>query len=106
MKRRIMRTIEWIVVCAGALFLGTALQNAFAQESDNPAYLNPQLSPEQRYAVTKEDAEGVARDVFSRPMALTVIGPFEGDAFDEDAAEGIFPNGSSLEAAAHAEGRP
>ena len=48
MKRRIMRTIEWIVVCAGALFLGTALQNAFAQESDNPAYLNPQLSPEQR----------------------------------------------------------
>ena len=57
-------------------------------------------------AVTKEDAEGVARDVFSRPMALTVIGPFEGDAFDEDAAEGILPNGSSLEAAAHAEGRP
>jgi beta-glucosidase len=48
MKRRIMRTIEWVVVCAGALFLGTALQNAFAQESDNPAYLNPQLSPEQR----------------------------------------------------------
>src|SRR5579871_5191613 len=48
MKRRIMRIIEWIVVCAGALFLGTALQNAFAQESDNPAYLNPQLSPEQR----------------------------------------------------------
>jgi beta-glucosidase len=48
MKRRIMRTLEWIVVWAGALFLGTALQNAFAQESDNPAYLNPQLSPEQR----------------------------------------------------------
>ena len=48
MKRRIMRTIEWTVVCAGALFLGIALQNAFAQESDNPAYLNPQLSPEQR----------------------------------------------------------
>ena len=48
MKRRIMRTIEWIVVCAGALFLGTAPQHAFAQESDNPAYLNPQLSPEQR----------------------------------------------------------
>ncbi len=48
MKRHIMRTIEWIVVCAGALFLGTALQNAFAQESDNPAYLNPQFSPERR----------------------------------------------------------
>ncbi len=48
MKRRIMRTIEWIVVCAGALFLGMTPQRAFAQESDNPAYLNPQLSPEQR----------------------------------------------------------
>ena len=48
MKRRIMRTIEWIVVCAGALFLGTAPQHAFAQESDNPAYLSPQLSPEPR----------------------------------------------------------
>ncbi|MBZ5689679.1 MAG: glycoside hydrolase family 3 C-terminal domain-containing protein [Acidobacteriia bacterium] len=43
-----MRTTGWVVVCAGALFLGTALQNAFAQESGNPAYLNPQLSPEQR----------------------------------------------------------
>lgn len=48
MKRSIMRTTGWVVVCAGALFLGTALQNAFAQESGNPAYLNPQLSPEQR----------------------------------------------------------
>ena len=47
MKRRIMRGIEWIV-CVGALFLSAALQIAVAQESDNPAYLNPQLSPEQR----------------------------------------------------------
>lgn len=48
MKRRIMRTIEWIVVCLGALLLGAAAQNAVAQEAENPAYLNPQLSPEQR----------------------------------------------------------
>ncbi len=48
MKRRIMRTIEWVVICAGALFLGVSLQNAVAQEAENPAYLNPQLSPEQR----------------------------------------------------------
>jgi predicted Zn-dependent peptidase len=57
-------------------------------------------------AVTKEDAEGVARDVFSRAMALTVIGPFDEGAFDEDAAGGILPGEASLEAAAHAEARP
>jgi predicted Zn-dependent peptidase len=57
-------------------------------------------------AVTKEDAEAVARDVFSRPMALTVIGPFEEGAFDEDAAEAILPGEADLGAAAHAEGRP
>src|SRR5437867_2939413 len=34
-------------------------------------------------AVTKEDAEAVGRDVFSRPMALTVIGPFEEGAFED-----------------------
>ena len=56
-------------------------------------------------AVTKEDAEGVARDVFSRPMALTVIGPFEEGAFDEDAAEGVLPGAASLGVAAHAETR-
>jgi predicted Zn-dependent peptidase len=33
-------------------------------------------------AVTIEDATSVARDVFARPMALAVIGPFEQDAFD------------------------
>ena len=57
-------------------------------------------------AVTKEDAENVARDVFGRPMALTVIGPFEEGAFDEDAAEAILPGEAALGVAAHAEGRP
>jgi len=48
MKRRIVRTSQWILVFAGALFLGVGLRNAVAQEAENPAYLNPQLSPEQR----------------------------------------------------------
>src|SRR5207244_12515328 len=34
-------------------------------------------------AVTKEDAEGGARDGVSRPVALTVIGAFAEDAFAE-----------------------
>ncbi len=50
MKRRIMRAIEWIVVCMGALYLGAALQNTVAQESETPPYLKPELSPEQRAA--------------------------------------------------------
>ena len=49
MKRRIMQSIGW-VVCAGAFFLGAALQKAVAQESANPPYLNPELSAEQRAA--------------------------------------------------------
>ena len=49
MKRRVMRTIKWVVICSG-LFLSVSLQSAVAQETDNPAYLNPQLSPEQRAA--------------------------------------------------------
>jgi beta-glucosidase len=48
MKRRIMRNTKWIIVCAGALFLAAAPPNTVAQESENPAYLNPQLYPEQR----------------------------------------------------------
>ena len=48
MKRRIMRTIQWIVVCAGALCMGVAVQNAVAQESEDSPYLDTQLSPEQR----------------------------------------------------------
>ena len=47
MKRRIMRTGQWILVFAGAL-LSATLQTAVAQEGENPPYLNPQLSPEQR----------------------------------------------------------
>jgi len=48
MKHRIMRRIWLILACATALFMGGATQNAVAQESENPPYLNPQLSPEQR----------------------------------------------------------
>ena len=48
MKPRIMRSIWCILACATALFVGGATQNAVAQESENPPYLNPQLSPEQR----------------------------------------------------------
>jgi beta-glucosidase len=47
MKRRIMRTGKWILFFAGAL-LSVTLQTPVAQEAENPPYLNPQLSPEQR----------------------------------------------------------
>jgi beta-glucosidase len=50
MIRRIMRSIEWIVVCAGILFLGMTLQNAAAQESANLPYMDPKLPAEQRAA--------------------------------------------------------
>ena len=49
MKRRMMRLVEGIVV-VGAFFIGADLQNAVAQESPNPPYLNPQLLPDQRAA--------------------------------------------------------
>jgi beta-glucosidase len=49
MKSRV-RMIECIVACAGALLFTTSLQNAVAQDSANPPYLNPQLPPEQRAA--------------------------------------------------------
>jgi predicted Zn-dependent peptidase len=55
-------------------------------------------------AVTPEDAERVARDVFGRPMALTVIGPFEEGAFEQDAADVVISGVGAPEAAAHAEG--
>ena len=48
MKIHVTRIVECIIACTGALFFGSALQNAVAQESGNPPYLNPQLSPEQR----------------------------------------------------------
>ena len=35
--------------------------------------------------VTREDAVGVAREVFGRPMALTIVGPFDERAFDDAA---------------------
>jgi predicted Zn-dependent peptidase len=39
-------------------------------------------------AVTREDAERVAKEVFEKPMALAVIGPFERDAFSPNAPRG------------------
>ena len=48
MKSRVTRIVECIVVCTGAILCGSGLQNAVAQESANPPYMNPQLSSEQR----------------------------------------------------------
>jgi beta-glucosidase len=48
MKCRLSRIVECIVTCTVALLLGSAAQNAIAQDSANSPYLNPQLSPEQR----------------------------------------------------------
>jgi beta-glucosidase len=48
MNSRALRIIECIVACAGALCVGSAPQNAVAQESASLPYMNPQLSPEQR----------------------------------------------------------
>ena len=50
MIRRIMRSIEWMVVCAGIFLLGASLQNAVAQESANLPYMDPKLPAEQRAA--------------------------------------------------------
>jgi predicted Zn-dependent peptidase len=55
-------------------------------------------------AVTREDAEATAREVFSQPMALTVVGPFEAGAFDEFAPTGHSSShapGHEAEAAAY-----
>src|SRR3984893_11946879 len=48
MANRVTQTVECIVVLTGVLLFGSALQNAFAQDSANLPYMNPQLSPEQR----------------------------------------------------------
>lgn len=49
MKSLLTQTIECIVACAGALLIGSVSQSVVAQQdSGNPPYLNPQLSPEQR----------------------------------------------------------
>jgi predicted Zn-dependent peptidase len=53
-------------------------------------------------AVTREDAERVAQDVFRRPMALAVIGPFEEGAFQE--GDALSQVDGELGAAAHAPG--
>src|ERR1700736_2783054 len=50
MKCRLMGIVECILACTVALFFGSSLQNAVAQDAANPPYLNPQLSPEQRAA--------------------------------------------------------
>jgi predicted Zn-dependent peptidase len=49
--------------------------------------------------VTLEDANRVATQVLSRPMALTVLGPFDGDAFG-----GSDPRIADEVAALHPEG--
>src|SRR6201997_4755112 len=48
MANRVTQIVECIVVLTGLLLYGSALQNAFAQDSANLPYMNPQLSPEQR----------------------------------------------------------
>ncbi|HUY94818.1 MAG TPA: glycoside hydrolase family 3 C-terminal domain-containing protein [Terracidiphilus sp.] len=48
MKNRVTRIFEAILACTAALCLGSAVQPAFAQDSANLPYMNPQLSPEQR----------------------------------------------------------
>lgn len=48
MKPRAIRIIDCMLVCAAALFFGSSQQTVVAQDEAKPAYLNPQLSPEQR----------------------------------------------------------
>jgi beta-glucosidase len=48
MKHRMTRIVECIVACAGALIFASAGQSAIAQDSTNPPYLNPNLSPQER----------------------------------------------------------
>jgi beta-glucosidase len=48
MKNHVTRIIKCIFACSGLLISGSVLQQAVSQNSEQPAYLNPQLSPEQR----------------------------------------------------------
>ena len=48
MRIRVTRIAQCKVACLAAFLFGSALPYAVAQDSENPAYLNPQLSPEQR----------------------------------------------------------
>ena len=43
MANRVTQIVECIVVLTGLLLFGSALQNAFAQDSANLPYMNPQL---------------------------------------------------------------
>jgi predicted Zn-dependent peptidase len=54
-------------------------------------------------AVTRDDAERAAREVFLRPMALTVIGPYAEDAFADANMPGV-QAGSEPGLAAHSGG--
>jgi predicted Zn-dependent peptidase len=55
-------------------------------------------------AVTKDEAIEMAQDVFSRPIALAVVGPFEPGAFDE--VMGEVAAEAPVTVAAHTGGRP
>ena len=50
MNRPVAQFVASIVACAGMFLSSPAGQRAFAQETSNPPYLNPNLSPEQRAA--------------------------------------------------------
>jgi predicted Zn-dependent peptidase len=54
-------------------------------------------------AVTRQDAERTAAEVFGRPMALTVIGPFAEDAFADEGLPAD-QSGSEVGLAAHTGG--
>jgi hypothetical protein len=56
-------------------------------------------------AVTRDDAEGAAKDVFGRPMALAVIGPFTAEEFAPSGTSPVVPPSPvELGAAAHEAG--
>jgi beta-glucosidase len=47
-KRFVAQVITGITACAGIIFCGAAVPSAFAQEAENPAYLNTNLPAHQR----------------------------------------------------------
>ncbi len=48
MNSGVIGIVGRIVTCTAVLVLGSTLQNGIAQDSANPPYLNPQLSPQER----------------------------------------------------------
>ncbi|HZP07113.1 MAG TPA: glycoside hydrolase family 3 C-terminal domain-containing protein [Terracidiphilus sp.] len=48
MKMRLTRIVECVLGCTVTLLFSSVLPSVAAQEPENPPYLNPQLSPEQR----------------------------------------------------------